>query len=157
MGTIAFHIRYGGTSVIDSYKVPTFHVSYGETIRVIDSYHVPAFKSYHTCEETLLQGTCIPYKVLGTIAFHIRYGGTSVIDSYKVPTFRVSYGETIRVIDSYQVPAFKSYHTCEETLLQGTCIPYKVLGTIAFHIRYGGTSFIDSYKVPTFHIRYGGP
>ena len=56
--------------VIDSYKVPTFHIRYGGTIRVIDSYKVPAF--------------------------HVRYGGTiGVIDSYNVRA--VEYNHIVHV------------------------------------------------------------
>ena len=52
------------------------------TIQVIDSYKFPTFKSYCTCEGTLLQGSHIPHNVWGTISywhlqgstFHIWYG-----------------------------------------------------------------------------------
>ena len=52
-----------------------------------------------------------------------------VIDSYKVPTFHIKYGDHMR------------------PQLQGSHIPYKVWGTI---------SIIDNYKVHELHIRYGG-
>ena len=96
----------------------------------------------------MLQGSCIPYKVWGTIR---------VIDSYKVPASYmwgdplqgscIPYKEwgtishwqfqgshipykvwgTIRVTDSHKVPASYMWGTP----LQGSCIPYKVWGTIS--------------------------
>ena len=92
------------------YKVPTFHISYGGTIRVIDSYKVPSFKSHCTCEAA-------HYKVP---TFHIRYGGTIshwqkshctcggiLLQGSHMP-YKV-WG-TLSIIDSYRIPALDSNH-----------------------------------------------
>ena len=38
-----FHIMFGGPTVIDSYKIASFHIRYVRTIRVIDCYKIHTF------------------------------------------------------------------------------------------------------------------
>ena len=83
------HIIHVGDPVT---RFPTFHIRYGGA-----------------CES--LTVTRYPHSIEGR--------GPSVIDCYKVPTFQIRYGDTIRVNDSYKVPTFKSYFTCGGTPLQG--------------------------------------
>ena len=102
------HIPYkvwGTIRVIDSYKVPTFHIRYEGTKRVTDSYKVPTFHIRYEGTKRVIDNYKVP-------ASHIRYGGT--ISHWQLQGSHIPYKVwgTIRVIDSDKVPKVESYHTC---------------------------------------------
>ena len=111
MGDHMSHWQLQGSCIIHvgapNYKVPTLHIRYGGTIRVIDSSHIPP-------------------KLWGGHKSHWQLSGSCIIHvgapNYKVPTLHIRYGGTIRVIDSFHIPPKLWGGHKSHWQLSGSCI-----------------------------------